>query len=129
MSFNPIREKERVQEILKQNEKYEKQYKNKNLLKKSIQIALEEVDEFEKYYYEFISNISHLVIFKELIQSPIEVNMEKIIKDLRFLMAKNYSKEELEKMPDDVYQQVVQNQKQRADILKKIVKTYLSKER
>lgn len=129
MSFNPNREKERVQEILKQNEKYEKQYKNKNLLKKSIQIALEEVDEFEKYYYEFISNISHLVIFKELIQSPIEVNMEKIIKDLRFLMAKNYSKEELEKMPDDVYQQVVQNQKQRADILKKIVKTYLSKER
>jgi hypothetical protein len=126
MIFSPESEKKRIFELLSPALDEERQQNKQNYLKKATAIALDEVQELKKEYELFISRIQHLQVFQQVIQQPLESNMQNILRDLRFMLEKNYTQEELERMPSDVYQQVVQSQKQRVDILKKIARTYLA---
>ena len=125
MSYDPQQEKQKIYEILSQFQEHERQMEKRKYLKMSIELALDELEEFEKIYRRFLKEVQHLVVYQEIIQDPLVRNMENLLRDLRFLIEKNYTKEELDKVPTDVYQQIVQSQKQRAELLKKIAKKYL----
>jgi hypothetical protein len=125
MSYDPQQEKLKIYEILSQFQEHEQQMEKRKYLKMSIALALDELEEFEQLYRRFLKEVKHLVIYQELIKDPLVRNMENLLRDLRFLIEKNYTKEELEQVPTDVYQQIVQSQKQRAELLKKIAKKYL----
>lgn len=125
MSYDPQQEKQKIYQILSQFQEHEQQMDKRKYLRMSIDLALDELREFEQLYHRFLEEIKHLVIYQEIIKDPLVRNMEHLLRDLRYLIEKNYTKEELEKMPADVYQQVVQSQKLRAELLKKIAKKYL----
>lgn len=123
--YQPEQEKSRIYQILKPALEIEGQTKKQRYFKESMKFALEEVDELFSEYVRFIERVSHLHVFNEVIKTPLDTNMQQIIRDLRFMITKNYEPAELEQMPHDVYQQVVQAQNQRVEILKKIARTYI----
>jgi hypothetical protein len=125
MSYDAQQEKQRLYDLLSPVADQEKQLTKKHLFNISVGIALDEIDEFEKEYKKFLEKVNHLQVYQEVIKQPLVNNMDKIIRDLRFLIEKNYTEEELEKMPADVYEQVVKSQKQRVEILKKVANIYL----
>jgi predicted ATP-dependent protease len=124
MSYDPNQEKEKIYEWLSQFRDYEKQIEKKQYIQRSIQLALEEMDEFEQLYQQFLRSVQHLVVYQSLIRDPLATNMDHMIKSIRFLIEKNYTKEELDRVPEDVYQQIIKSQKQRADLLKAIATRY-----
>jgi NifB/MoaA-like Fe-S oxidoreductase len=125
MSYDPQQEKQKIYEILSQFQEHEQQMEKRKYLKMSIALALDELEEFEQLYRRFLKEVGHLVVYQEIIKDPLVRNMENLLRDLRFLIEKNYTKEELEQVPSDVYQQIIQSQKQRAELLKKIARKYL----
>ncbi|OXB94865.1 hypothetical protein [Parageobacillus galactosidasius] len=125
MSYDPQQEKQKIYEVLSQFQEHEQQMEKRKYLKMSITLALDELEEFEQLYRRFLKEVGHLVVYQEIIKDPLVRNMENLLRDLRFLIEKNYTKEELEQVPSDVYQQIIQSQKQRAELLKKIARKYL----
>lgn len=123
--FDPNKEKQRVYEMLSEAHVENKHFTKKELFKDSIHFALSEYKELATQYNIFFKSVDHLVIFNHELKDEVVKNTVNMLRELRFLIEKDYTKEELENMPTTVYDQVLQTQKKRADLLKKIAEVYL----
>ncbi|CDQ41912.1 hypothetical protein [Virgibacillus salexigens] len=126
MSFNPKEEKMRIYEMLSEASVENYNYSKNELFYQSIDFALSEYKELALAFDSFFKSIDHLIIFREMMESNLKTDTANQLKNLKMLIEKNYDQRELEKMPTSVYNQVLDVQKQRADLLKKVAQTYLS---
>lgn len=119
--------KQEVLEILKKVSQDEIKFNKEENFKRAVHFAIDELEEFENELSIFLGRVQHLELYQEIIKEPLLTNMNKITTDLRYLIEKNYTKEEREKMPENVYNQVKKSQEKRIELLKKVAKRYLSK--
>lgn len=125
MSYDPLEERDRIYELLSVSKIEDNHLAKKELFDESITFALSEYQELAISYDNFFKSINHLVIFNHAIKGKVMKETINMLRELKFLIEKNYEKEELEKMPTAVYDQVLHTQKQRADLLKQVAETYL----
>ncbi len=117
----------KVLELLKENSQDEiKNIKQENF-ERAISIALDEIDEFERFFNQFMDDVKHLEVFQHAIKEPLEQDIYKITSHLKYLIEKSYTKEETEKMPETVFEQVRVSQERRIDLLRRVAKRYLSR--
>jgi hypothetical protein len=93
-------------------------------IEKAIGIAKEELVEVDEKLASFLESVNHLHVFKELLEKPFIQYITQMKQQANYMLEKNYSKEELDQMPESVFNQVTEVQKKRVEILKKIAKTY-----
>lgn len=123
--FNPTVERERVYNLLSQASVENQHLSKKELFDESIVFALSEYMELAKHYDDFFKAVDHLVIYNHMLKENVLKDTINMMRELKHLIEKNYEKDELEKMPPSVYDQVLHSQKERADLLKKVAETYL----
>jgi|GEM_PF-6109929 len=119
-------QRKKVQEILQQFSHYEVQYNKQQNFERAVMLALDETQELENEFRQFIQRIEHLEVF-QFIKESFMKDMQKKIQNLKYLIEKNYTKEETEKMPEEVYRQVKASQERRIELLKKVAQKYLSR--
>ena len=124
--FNIEEERTKVYHMLVSQSEEEKAFSKQEIIKKSVNLALEEIEEFEKAYQDFVERVQHLCIFQQQIFDPLDKDIKKVTNALRTIIKKNYTAEELENLSGSQYNKIVRQQKERVDLLKKIAKTYLS---
>jgi hypothetical protein len=119
------KEKEKVLGILRMISQDEMKFNKQQNFERAIAIALDEVNDFERLFRLFISDVSHLEVFQQSIKEPLTRDMEKMIHNLRYLIEKNYTKEDKASMPENVLNQVRATQDKRFNLLKKVAQKYL----
>jgi superfamily II DNA or RNA helicase len=126
MSWDRESERKKAYELVEQSLILESQMSKKEKIQRTIEIAKDELKELDEKLHEFLKSVDHLHVFNELLRKPFEQYITHMIQQATYMIEKDYSQEELEQMPENVYNQVVEVQKKRAEILKKIAKSYLS---
>lgn len=125
--YNKEIEKSRVLGMLKASSQGEIQNNKQQNFQRAISLAKDELDDFEKIFNKFISDVSHLEVFQHAFKEPLTRDVEKMAQNLRYLVERNYSKEETENMPEEVLNQVKASQEKRFELLKRIAVRYLQK--
>jgi hypothetical protein len=74
-----------------------------------------------------MNEVSHLEVFQHAIKEPLTKDMEKMIQNLKYLITKNYTKEETENMPENVQKQVRATQEKRYELFRKVARRYLTR--
>lgn len=113
--------------MLQQVSQDEVKFNKQQNFERATQIALSEVEDFEKLFHKFLSDVSHLEVFQHSIKEPLTRDMEKMTQNLKYLIQKNYTKEEREGMPENVLNQVRATQEKRYELFRKVARKYLSK--
>lgn len=122
--YDKEEQKTRILGMLKDTSQDEIKYnKDQNFLR-AIEFALDEVQELEQQYRKFVQSVSHLEVFHEMVREPLDKDMSKMVQNLKYLIEKNYTKEDKEKMPQEVLSQVKATQDRRINLLKKIALRY-----
>jgi len=125
MAYNPAIEKIKAMDFVSHSLAMESAYKQYEKVKRAIAIALDELREFEEKYNHFIESVSHLQVFQELLR-PIHVEYTNdLLHKSKDLMERTYTDKELEGLPLDVYNNIVELQKKRVNVLKKIASVYM----
>jgi hypothetical protein len=125
--YDKEKQKQKVLEMLRELSHDEMQYTKKQNFERAITFALDEVVELEQQFNHFLNRVSHLEVFQTIMKEPLTQEMNKSISNLRYLIEKNYTKEEKEQMPEDVFNQVQATQERRIDLLRNIARRYLSR--
>lgn len=125
MSYDPHQEKEKVYEALSKAYLEGNQLKKEEIFEKAISIALDELKEFTIKFDEFFKSVSHLVVFEDLMKDLLVKGAKQYISDAKYLIEKNYTTEELDAMPEEIYSKVLRTQRSRRDLLQKISKKYI----
>lgn len=120
-------EKSKIRELLTSSSHGELTYTQEENFKRAISLALDEVNDFENLFNKFVTDVSHLEVFQESIKEPLTKDMSKMIQNLKYLIEKNYTKEERENMPEDVLRQVSATQEKRVSLLRRVARRYLSR--
>lgn len=113
--------------MLRASSQGEVQNNKQQNFQRAISLAKDELDDFEKIFNKFISDVSHLEVFQYAFKEPLTRDVEKMVQNLRYLVERNYSKEETENMPEEVLNQVKASQDKRFELLKRIAVRYLQK--
>lgn len=124
--YDAEKEKQNVLGMLREASQEEIKYTKDENFKRAVSFATDEVLEFEQLFNKFISDVSHLEVFQDSIKEPLTKDMGKMIHNLKYLIEKNYTAEDKEKMPAEVLQQVRASQEKRITLLKKVARRYLS---
>jgi hypothetical protein len=125
--YDKEKQKKKVLEILKAVSQDEIKFTKQQNFERAITLALDELQELEQQYQQFMKNVDHLVVFQEAFKEPLTRDMNKMFQNLKYLIEKNYTKEETEKMPEEVLQQVKATQERRIQLLRKVARKYLSR--
>lgn len=125
--YDKEQQKEMVRQLLKDSSQSEIQYTKQQNFERAISIAVDEVKEIRTEFDKFISNVSHLEVFQATIKEPLTRDMSKMLENLQYLIEKNYTQEDKQKMPETVLEQVRASQQKRIDLLKRVAKRYLSR--
>ncbi len=64
------------------------------------------------------------MIFKSMIEDDMLKMIQGLNEEISFLIRKTYTDEELDRMPQDMYDKIVASQKKRAALLQAIAKKY-----
>lgn len=120
--------REKVLNMLNDFSQSEIQFSRQQNFHRAISFALDEVTEMEQAFDKFVQSVSHLELFKEVVQEPLSKESSRVFKNLRYLIEKNYTKEETEKMPQNVFSSVQSSQQRRVELLQKVARKYLTKE-
>ncbi|MBU5262024.1 hypothetical protein [Bacillus atrophaeus] len=124
--YNKEEEKQKVLSWLKQSSQQENKFTKKQNFARAISFALGEVDEFQEELNIFLSKVSHLQVYQEMIKDPFTKYTESSLKDLRYLIEKNYSDEEIQAMPKETYNQLRVAQEKRIELLRKVAQQYIA---
>ncbi|MCD7911051.1 hypothetical protein KC480_05865 [Bacillus velezensis] len=119
-------EKQKVLSWLKQSSSQERNFTKKQNFVRAISFALGEVDEFEEELKRFLSNVSHLQVYQEMIRDPFSKYMQSSLKDLRYLIEKNYSEDEIQAMSKETHNQLKMAQQKRVVLLRKVAQQYIT---
>lgn len=125
--YNKEQAKSSVLGVLKQVSQEEVKFTKQENFERAIQLANDEVDDFEKLYNKFMNDVSHLEVFQHAIKEPLTRDMDKMLQNLRYLIVKNYTKQETENMPENVQNQVRATQEKRYELLGKVARRYLNR--
>jgi hypothetical protein len=124
--FDPQEEKNKARSIIEMNIAEESGNVKQHRVERAIGFALDEIKEFELAMADFQNRVGHLHVFNCLISQQLQKQTRSIVEQSRYLIEKTYNKQELEQMPDQVYNQIAETQKKRADLLKKIASSYFA---
>lgn len=122
--FNTQKEKAKIYDMLATTRKAENELTKEIIMKKAIDISMEELEELNQEFEKFLKNVSHLSIYEYLYKDVINPYWRKLDTDAQHLIKKNYTPEELEMMPREAYNTILKQQKIRLDLLKGITKNY-----
>lgn len=125
--YNKDEEKKKMLGMLQSASQDEIQYTKQQNFERAVSLALDEMTELEQEYNRFISRVSHLEVFQHAVKEPLTHDMSKMLQNLKYLIEKNYTKDEKEKMPENVLEQVRATQQKRVELLQKVARRYLSK--
>ncbi|MGV7000265.1 hypothetical protein ACWA2C_16390 [Priestia megaterium] len=125
--YDKEKQKEMVLQLLKESSQSEIQYTKQQNFERAISIAVDEVKEIKEEFDKFVSSVSHLEVFQATIKEPLTRDMSKMLENLQYLIEKNYTQEDKQKMPETVLEQVRASQEKRIDLLKRVAKRYLSR--
>lgn len=123
--YNKAEEKQKVLSWIKQSSQQENHFTKKQNFARAISFALGEVDEFQEELNRFLSRVSHLQVYQEMIKDPFRKYTENSLKDLKLLIEKNYSDEEIQAMPKETFNQLRLAQEKRMDLLRKVAQVYI----
>ncbi|PFV35743.1 MULTISPECIES: hypothetical protein [Bacillus cereus group] len=119
--------REKVLKMLNEYSPSEKQFTREENFHRAVSFALDEVTEMEQAFDKFVQSVGHLELFKEVVHQPLTKEGTRVFQNLRYLIEKNYTKEETQKMPENVFNQVQSSQQRRVELLQKVAKKYLAK--
>lgn len=122
--FNPQRERSRIYELVYKSVPEERTVTKEIIKKKAIQISLEELDELNEAFEEFMKSVSHLSIYKHLYKDVVHPYWRGLDTSARELILKNYTEQELEIMPREVYGTILGHQRVRLELIKGIIENY-----
>ena len=125
--YDAEKEKKEILGMLEQASQVEIKFTKQENFKRAVAFATDEVLEFEQKFNQFINDVSHLEVFQDAIKEPLTQDMGKMIHNLKYLIEKNYTAEDKDKMPAEVLQQVRASQEKRVNLLKKVARRYLSR--
>lgn len=97
---------------------------NAERISRAKELAEEELLEFRDILLKNLSQLEHLTIYADLIKETLFPNFNEIMDYAHFFIKKEYTQNELDEMPDDVYARIVQSSKKRAEFLRTISKKY-----
>ncbi len=117
--------KSKVFDLLKDATHHEMKFSKQENFERAISLAIDEILEFESIYNRFITDASHLEVFQHSIKGPLETDVNNMISHLKYMVEKNYTKEEVNKMPEEVLKQVRATQEKRIHLLKNVARRYL----
>lgn len=123
------KEKEKILNLMNHISSYENKMSKNELFQQSIQFALDEVNEMEQEFNQFIQRVSHLEVFQEFLKHSLIDNFDKVSSNLKYMITKNYTQEEKDNMPFEVLQQVQSTQEKRMRLLQNIARKYLSSQK
>lgn len=132
MRYNREEERERAYQFVMQSlEGTSKRKTPEQIKKQKIQRAIsfgkDELDEFESVMNHILDQkFNHLHVYKEVIEEPLRAYLHHIISQSRELLEKNYTKEELAETPPYIRAYIIDMQRKRVSLLKKLAKTYFS---
>lgn len=127
--YNKEEERAKVLGMLQSVSQDEIQYTKQQNFERAISLAVDEVQELQQEFERFISRVSHLEVFHDSVKEPLTHDMTKMLQNLKYLIEKNYTKEEKEKMPENVLNQVKAQQQKRVELLQKVAKRYLARKK
>ncbi|WP_067923885.1 hypothetical protein [Alicyclobacillus shizuokensis] len=119
-------ERQKAYAFVSKNLQLEEDLDKKQKFQRAIDFAMDEVAEFEQLLEDFKKRVGHLHVYRLILAPHFEEFMQHSLKSLRTLIEKNYTQEELDQMPESVYNQVVEIQKKRVELLRNIAKTYFT---
>lgn len=94
----------------------------------AVRIGLDELEELNAAYETFEDKVAHLAVYQHLYKDVINPYMRKLDADAQLLISKNYTAEELEFMTRESYNNILNQQKLRLQLLDKITQKYNLKE-
>jgi len=124
MPWDLEQERMKAFQFVEKSYEQEKQGLKKLKLQQTINIAKDEISEINQEFQSFLHKVEHLVVFQELFSEPIKALMQQMLESSCYFLEKNYSKDEINEMPDDVYRQVAASQERRKEVLKKLALKY-----
>lgn len=122
--FNPQKERAKIYDMLTSTRKPEYKPTKELIMKKAIDISMDELQELNQAFDKFLEEVSHLSIYQYLYKDVINPYWAKLDTDAQHLIKKNYTAEELEMMTREAYNTILKQQKIRLDLLKGIIKKY-----
>lgn len=125
--YDKEEQKQKVLEVLRSSSQGEIQYTKKQNFERAVSIAVDEVNDLKHEFDRFISRVSHLEVFQDSIKEPLTHDMTKMLENLKYMIEKNYTKEEKEQMPENVLNQVRATQQRRVELLQKVARRYLAR--
>lgn len=122
--YNGYEEREKILEMIKNSSQDEMKFtKNENFFR-AIDFALDELNELENEFNKFIQSVEHLEVYQEMVKEPLVKDTTRMIQNLKYLIEKNYTKEDQASMPSEVLQQVKATQDRRIKLLQNVAKKY-----
>jgi|SRR5699024_2942266 len=124
--FDSQKEKDKIYEMLSSTKVEENHFNKQELAERAISIAMDEYEELAYSFNDFFNSISHLVIYQKEMNEALQQFVSQFMNNTRNLIQRNYSKEELESLPSDLYDHVLESQQRRSELLKEIINTYIN---
>ena len=124
--FDSQKEKDKIYEMLSSTKVEENHFNKQELAERAISIAMDEYEELAYSFNDFFNSISHLVIYQKEMNEALQQFVSQFMNNTRNLIQRNYSKEELESLPSDLYDRVLESQQRRSELLKEIINTYIN---
>jgi hypothetical protein len=127
--YSKEEEKQKILGMLRLSSQGEMQFTKQQNFQRAIEFAVDELNELEYAFEKFISEVSHLEVFQTSLKEPLTNDVSKHLQNLKYLIQRNYTDEEKNKMPQEVLNQVRATQQRRVEILQQVARRYLSKPR
>jgi polyribonucleotide nucleotidyltransferase len=125
MSYDRELERQKAYEFVEKSLGLEANLSKQEKVLRAIEFAKDELHELDQELHKFLESVNHLHVFNELLRKPFEQYIKSMIQQATYMLEKDYTQEELDQMPEHVYEQVVEVQKKRVEVLKKIARTYM----
>ncbi|SFJ63819.1 hypothetical protein SAMN02799624_05303 [Paenibacillus sp. UNC496MF] len=126
MSYYRESERQRAYELVGQSIGMESDISKQEKVQRAIEFAKDELVELDQELQKFMEKVRHLHVFDALIRHPFEAHVDSLKQQAIYLLEKDYTQEELDQMPEHVFDTVVVVQKKRVEVLKAIARTYLN---
>ena len=117
-------EKLKIYTMLQPTIKEELQEARDRLKVQATEISMDELEELDKEFKVFQEKVSHLSIYEHLYKDVIVPYWSKLGTDAQHLIHKDYTPEELEMMPREAYNHILNQQRIRLSLIQSIIRNY-----
>lgn len=125
--YNKEQERASILGVVRELAQSEVKFTKQQNFERAISLAKDELAEFDMYFKKFVTDVSHLEVFRDSIKEPLTKDVSKLSQSIEYLITRNYTQAERESMPHEVQQQVKATQERRFTLLRKVAQRYLRK--